>query len=612
MEMKKILSLLFAMTAATVTFSSCEDFLTKEPTNKISADTYFTSETDLKMFTDGMLVDYLPGFTTVAIGDDAYTDLCATKSGTDFLHPGLWNAEKQGGWSTGNFSFIRKCNYMLENMTRAKGKVSDETYYHYRGVAHFWRAYAHYIKMQTFGNVPWIDHVAQPSDSALLFAPRDDREFVFHNILADLDSASNSCLGTSKYLTSGRTYINKWVVLAMKAKMCLFEASYRKYHSVNPSTNEAWNNKYETSEDLYKEAADAALQIMESGKFFLHSGNAASAYSELFQSENIPTDEVIWSRQANTEASVTHDVTWYYNSATYGQKYSPTKELVDMYLKLDGNPITSDAVSPAEEFDGRDMRLSQTILGPGHTYVNAAGATEFKAPDFSVSLTGYAFVKWNIENAINYSKSLSNNSVPILRYAEVLLIYAEAKAELGEMTEDIWNKTIGAIRARAGVASIYPESASYQKDTFLEAYYKGAGVGGADLSDMILEIRRERATELAMEWGNRADDLARWGLGSYSAKRYDNKGWRGIYLTAADVKNGFEINGTKFKIGSTSSTSYKVANTGADATWSLTEGDHGYLVYNYKLEWDDKMYTRPIPVTAITLNKNLLPQNYGW
>ncbi|MDY6320376.1 MAG: hypothetical protein SPL44_05145, partial [Bacteroidales bacterium] len=81
---------------------------------------------------------------------------------------------------------------------------------------------------------------------------------------------------------------------------------------------------------------------------------------------------------------------------------------------------------------------------------------------------------------------------------------------------------------------------------------------------------------------------------------------------AEQAKNGFTINGTTFKIGSTSPTSYKVANSGSDATWSLTEKTYGYLVYNYKLEWSDKMYTRPIPVTAITLNKNLLPQNYGW
>ena len=93
--MKNIFKTIIFVSAAAAALSSCSDFLTKEPANRISAGSYFSSETDLKMFTDGMLIDYLPGFTTVAIGDDAYTDFCATKSGSDFYHPGLWTAEQQ-------------------------------------------------------------------------------------------------------------------------------------------------------------------------------------------------------------------------------------------------------------------------------------------------------------------------------------------------------------------------------------------------------------------------------------------------------------------------------------------------------------------------------------
>lgn len=595
-----------------IVLSSCGDFLTKHPTHLINANNYFKTETDLKMFTDGMLIDYLPEFTSVAIGADANTDFCATKSSSDFYHPGIWNPEKQGGWGTGNFSFIRKCNYMLENMKKAEGKVSDETYRHYNGVAHFWRGYAHFVKVSDFGNVPYIDHVPTTTDTLTLYGKRQDREFVMHKVVEDLDTACTQCVGSEKYLTSGRTYINKWVALSMQAKICLFEASYRKYHSVNPSTGEAWNNKYETAEALYRKAAAACEEIINSGVFRLHGGPAASAYSELFLSEAIPTDEVIWSRQASESASVLHDVTWRYNSATFGQKYSPTKEYVNLFLQLDGHPTATDKLSPDDEFTNRDYRLIQTVLGPGHTYVNSANKTELKAPDFSCTLTGYSYTKWNNEIATHFSKSLDNNSVPILRYAEILLTYAEAKAELGEMTEEIWNKTVGATRARAGVKSIYPEDAAYTADPILSSYYEGAGVGGTNLSNMILEIRRERGTELNMEWGNRYRDLMRWALGSYIARRYNNEGWRGIYLTADQVKNGFTINGTNFKLGVTSSTGYKIANSGSNATWSLTEKDHGYLVYNYKLEWLDKMYVHPIPQTAIALNKNLLPQNYGW
>jgi hypothetical protein len=613
-NMKKYILHTISAAAMMLALVSCDDFLDRTPTNSIAASEYFKTEKDLKMYCNGLIESYLPSFTSVAIGSDANTDFCATKSSSDFYHPGIWNAEKQTGWSSGNWSFIRSTNYMLENMTRAKGNVSTEVYNHYEGVARFWRAYGHWIKICTFGNIPWLDHVLEKDDS-ILYMPRMDREYVFHMLLQDLDFAGENCLATSEYLTSGRTYVNKWVVLAYKARVCLQEASYRKYHSVNPSTNVSWNNNYETSDELYKEAADACEEIINSGVFSLHNtGNPESDYSELFTSMVIPTDEVIWSRQASDgEANVLHSVTWYYRSSSMGQQYSPTKELVDMYLTLDGTPITSDMVSPDEEFTNRDWRLAQSIVGPGYTYQTLSGTDSTYTVNFTQCWTGYQFHKWCVEKEENYSRALSNNSVPILRYGEVLLNYAEAKAELGEMTEDIWNETIGALRERAGVTNIYPESADYVEDSFLNSYYND-GVNSETLSNIILEIRRERAVELVMEDGLRNDDLMRWNEGYKIAERYNNQGWRGIYLTADQVSNGFTINGIAHTVSfkkAGNATNYLISNTGADNTWSLTEGTYGYLVYNYALEWDDKMYVNPIPATALSENPNL-GQNYGW
>lgn len=602
---------------ALASFCSCSDFLDRTPTNSIQASIYFANETELKLYCNGLIESGMPDFTTVAVnGDDSYSDLIATKSSSDYYHPGLWNASKGSGWSSGSFSFIRRCNYMLDNMSRAKGNVSTEVYNHYEGVARFWRAYAHFGKLKAFSNIPWIDHVLQKDDS-LLYASRQDREYVFHKILEDMDFAGTNCLATSDYLINSRTYVNKWVVLAYEARMCLYEASYRKYHSVNPTTNEPWNNKYETSEQLFQKCADICKIIMDSKVFKLHStGNPKVDYSEMFKSEAIPTDETIWSRQASAAMGVTHDVTWYFRSATYGQKYSPTKDLVDMYLKLDGTPIANDAVDVNDEFTDRDWRLSQTVSGPGYTYTLSTGKDTLRGPDFSCCLVGYEFNKWCIDVATNYSKSLSNNSVPILRYAEVLLNYAEAEAELGKMTEDIWNNTIGLLRERAGVKNIYPGSASYVKDNFLETYYNGNSSGQSFpvTSDLLLEIRRERVTEMCMENGLRTDDLKRWGRGDLIQTRYGNQGWRGIYLTADQVKNGFKINGYTYSVSTSSSTSqyvYKISNTGSNSTWSLSNKTYGYLIYNYKLEWDEKMYTDPIPTTALTINPKL-GQNYGW
>jgi hypothetical protein len=313
---------------------------------------------------------------------------------------------------------------------------------------------------------------------------------------------------------------------------------------------------------------------------------------------------------ADDPLNVFNELTWKVNSDTYGQQYSPTKDLVDMFLTLDGTPIASDQVSLTQEFDNRDYRLIQTIHGPGHTYETAAGATELKPINWTATSTGYAFIKWSVEVEKNYSSGRANNSLPILRYAEVLLNYAEAKAELGQMTEAIWNKTVGALRERAGVKNIYPGGAGYTEDEFLKNYYASSPIS---LSNTILEIRRERATELIMEDGLRVDDVYRWGVANLIVDRYNNnQGWRGIYVSEDEYKNGFDFNGTHYTFGSSrSKTSYKVGTSTADQNFTLSEGTKGYLIYNYKLEWDDKRYLRPIPSTATTLNP-ALGQNPGW
>lgn len=596
--------------AVCMSTASCEKFFDVTPLDKIDATTYFANETEMALYTKGILDDYMPSATSVAIGDDAYSDLVATKTSKDFYAPNVWTPAKGGGWSWG---LLRRANYMIEKMVRGKDNVDEATYNHYMGVARYWRASLYFDRIQAFSDVPWLDHVPANTDEEL-YKSQDDREFVMSKVLEDLNFACENCSKDKKYMTDGRYNINKWVALALKARVCLYEGTYRKYNKVNPSTNVAWKNNYETADDLLTEAANAADQIMKSGIFSIYKGDVKKAYRELFTSESFKLSEVIWGRQYNAESLVMNDITWYYNSATYGQMYSPTKDLVDMYLKLDGTPITDDKVSITKEFEDRDWRLVQTVNGPEHTFINLSGEVMPKTPDCTISRTGYAFIKWSVEKEENYSTGKSNNSIPLMRYAEVLLNYAEAKAELGQMTEDIWNSTIGELRGRAGVTNIYPQSANYKADAWLKSYYDINPDNSSYLTNTILEIRRERVTEMIMENGLRAEDIKRWGVGELVIKRYNNQGWRGIYVSADEFKNGFTFHGVEYKFatsGGVTKTQYPIVNTNANSTWSLTEKTSGYLVYNYKLQWDNKMYTSPVPTAAINKNNNLY-QNYGW
>jgi hypothetical protein len=607
--MKKIFNILLSIIAV-YGFTSCSDFLSKEPINEFAANSYFSSESELKMYTDGMLNSWLPDYTETS-GGDAYNDLIATKTSTDFFRADVvWDGTKQGGWTTGSWSFLRRCNFMLTYMSNAKGKVSDEIYNHYEGVARFWRAYMYFDKVQTFSNVPWTDKYLQPSDSSILFGPRDDREYVMHQVTEDLKFACENVMA-GKFHTAGRVYIDKYVVLALASRMFLYEGTFRKNVANNPATGQPWTNKYETADDLIQLAATYAGEVIDSKAFSLH-----KTYSELFLSNALQTDEVIWGKTFTSGVNGYHALTRYFNSSTLGQQYSGTKDLVRMYLKADGTPVTTGEQTINDEFTDRDPRLSATVLGPGHKVKDITGAMTNETINCTFCKTGYMLVKWCIPDATHFQNSIDENSIPIIRYAEVLLNYAEAMNELGKMDETIWNETVGALRERAGVKNIYPGSAEYVPDTWLRDYYTKDVNHVPTLNNVALEIRRERVAELTFESGLRLDDLYRYGQADLVERRYNHQGWAGIWLTAADVTNGFTFEGTTYTISkkatTNSETAYPISDTN-NLNWSLEPAGTGYyLVYNYKLMWDDnKMYCRPIPTTALTLNPNL-GQNYGW
>lgn len=640
--MKSIKYIATAVTALVIAVA-CDDFLTREPINSYTSISYFSSETELKMYTDGMINSYIPSYSGVGLADgDVYSDLIGTKASSDFYHPNQWDDTQQGSWS---WTFARRVNYMLENMDKAKDAVSEEVYNHYEGVARFWRAYYYQSRVRSFSDVPWLPYVVEYEDTATLYASRDDREYVWHQIVEDLSFACENCLASSAYNTDGRVYINKYVALAYASRYCLYEGTYRLYHDVNPSTNVAWNNNYETAQDLIQMAADYAAELIETGAFSLHDD-----YSELFLSESLPTDEVIWGRSYSDDLGVRHDLTRYYNSSTLGQQYSGTKPLVQHYLTTDGTPVATNGYvsdpdgniiatnmcqSILDEFDGRDTRLGATVLGPGHQVLALSGDYEDQAPNFTYTKTGYMLVKWCVPDATHFQNSIDVNCIPIMRYAEVLLNYAEAKKLLGEMTEDVWDLTIGALRERAGVKSIYPGSSDYVEDPFLISYYTENVENPPSWDNVYLEIVRERATELVLENGLRMFDLYRWHLADIIVRRTANpaissngsnvgpNGWSGLWVSTAEKSSGFTMSGTTYTFSgsSTSDTNYTIADTGANLTWgfmptysnSAGTSVNGYLLmYYYTLDFQEYMYVRPIPQSAYLLNPNLLPQNYGW
>lgn len=606
--MKKYISLLFAVSAL-LCVSACEDFLTRGPINEFNAETYFQSEAEMQMYANGMLESYMPDYTETA-GGDAYNDLIATKTSTDFFRADVeWNSSRQGSWSWG---FLRRTNYMLENMVNAKGKVEEKIYNHYEGVARFWRAYNYMTRVKLFSDVPWVEKYLQPEDTLILYGPRDDREFVFHKMTEDLVFACENVMN-DKFKTAERSVICKDIVEAYASRFFLYEASFRKNNPENPATGKPWTNEYETVTDLYRLAQRFSKDVIDKGGYKL-----VSDYPSLFISDQLVSDEVIWGRTFLTDINGRHSYTRYFHSSTLGQQYSGTKDLVRMFLKTDGTAITDDEAKQSinKEFEGRDSRLAATVLGPGRNIVDMSGNPTHETIDFTFCKTGYQIVKWSIPDASHFQNGIDENSIPIIRYPEVLLNYAEACEELGEMTEEIWNQTVGALRKRAGVANVYPTA----RDPWLYEYYTKDLVHPAtDISPVGLEIRRERVTELTFESELRQNDLYRYGQADLVVRRYNNVGWAGIWVTAGEAASGlvFEKETYTFesaKGGAVNSTTCYPIKDEADAVntdWFFSEGDHGYLVYKYALKWEPRKYCRPIPLSAYNVNPKL-GQNKDW
>lgn len=589
----------FIVLLAFTALVSCDDFLTKGDPHAIDAISYFSNESDLEAYTNGFLQTMIPTALSIATGDQR-ADCMAWRGEWQYLTDN-YDANDQSGWSISDWEDLRNINYFLANFRRAS--VSEELLDHYEGVARFWRAYFYWNKVKTFGAVPYYDSELDSADMEALYKARDSREYVMEKVLEDISFACENCISNSE-LEVNSVRITKYIALAMKARICLYEGTYRKYHSTDPSTGQAWTADEST---LYlRECISACEELISEGKYSLVStGDVATRYRSLFISESVLTQEVIWARVYSSSLNATHILNTYFTNQQYGS-YSLTKQFVNTYLNLDGSRFTDmagyETVGFENEFDGRDYRLSQSVRYPGYTRLNERGVEQAYAPDFGYSVTGYHPIKWTIDDVtMDSNTSPCGTCIPIIRYAEILLAYAEAKAELGEFDSSIWDMTIRLLRERSGVDGGMPSEA----DVYMQEYFLNT------VTDMyLLEIRRERGIELLLE-NVRWDDVMRWAMGSLLERP-----WYGVYVGEMDKVYDLDGDGTGdvcFVASTPETTQTGVTYVVIGNDFLLTEGTSGYLncYVNMNRSWDDKKYVRPIPTSALNDNP-ALGQNPGW
>lgn len=578
---------------------SCSDFFDKDPISQIPAEDYFTSESALRVYANGFLVKNLPSPAALTRGDQ-YSDISVTSVTEGFLREN-YTAKDAGNWSKGSWENLHNVNYYLSHMHKAAEAVNDDaTMKHYEGVGRFWRAWFYWDKVKLFGDVPWYDKPIAPDDDEALYKKRDDRDFVMEKVLEDINYATANTSVGGKYLKNN--VVNRYVALALKSRICLYEGTYRKYHNLGDS--EKW----------LRESIKASEEMMTNSPFkLLHEVNKEeSNYSSLFKSTTPQYTEVILSNEMKVEETRTHDATWWYSSASYGNRNSATKSFINMYLNLDGTRFTDKTdymkTEWKDEFKNRDYRLKQTIITPEYRKkVLGTETNEFSKifPALGSQLTFYRIMKWNVDDTQYESTSVSDNSLSVFRFAEILLNYAEAKAELGEMSSAEWNKTIRLLRERSGVNGVEPADA----DSYLVKYYDG-------LSDKwILEIRRERTIEMFME-NLRRDDLMRWRMGHKVLNEFN-----GLYIPEVGKPIDLNGDGQNDVCFYSSSIPKPPAENGVtyilitakpnDVSTTYNLSKDNCLVYKLDREWEDYKYLYPIPQDALNINPNL-GQNPGW
>lgn len=600
---------IFIILTSCLALTACEKFLTKSNPNKIESETYFTNEASLKIYSNGLgrsFTTLILDFCTGDIGTDMMF-----QNGTNLYYTDNYSPESASNWKASNWSKLRNVNYFLDNMHTAV--ASEEVMKHYEGVGRFYRAMFYMDKVQIFGAVPWYDHLVDSQKEEDIYALRTNREEVCRHILEDLNFACEHCLASKEYMDRAG-YVNKYVALAMKSRFCLYEGSFRTYHQNDPSTAQPW--KTDEAKMYLDECAKACEAIMTSNQFSLTDvpANRKTQYRDMFTCEDACSqyiNEIIWARDYDLALNVTNNIDKNYFTPrfTSGTGCGFTRQFINTYLMTDGTPFTSkypdnETVDFATECKDRDFRMAQTVRTPGFT--RDGGATP-SAPDVQFAMSGYQPVKWTLDDSSkDPHTSATATDVPLIRYAEVLLNYAEAKAILGQCDKTVWDKTIGSLRERSGVKNIFPILA----DQYMVDYFQGR-----ELDPVVLEVRRERGIELAME-NRRYQDLMRWRQGELLVRER-----QGIYIPVIEEPIDLNGDGTPETIVSakiTEKTGYRVLSidgASSDLGNKLSGGNKGIILTGTAVTstwaWKDYKYVKPIPAEAILENKNL-EQNPEW
>jgi len=609
--MKKIIIVLIA--AVTLVFSSCEDYLDKPSLTTMNDENYWTGENSLRLFANGFYNNYFVGYSNTWGVD--YASLRGYTFSDD-----LASAGKQGGFETQAptsrastseaaawlttytgptwcFAWVRKSNLFIERVEMMKtDKLNADAYKHWSAVARFFRGYEYSRLVTVFGNVPYFDKVITDSELELMYKDRDDRTIVMDKVYDDFNYAFDNMRILDN---NSAQFLNKYIAAAYISRLMLFEGTWQKYHLNN-------NDKAKKYLDL---AVKAAQFVIDSKKY-----NFSSDYRSLFGSEDLSANkEVILFRQYDAAIGVTHHIASYSNGFE-SQSPAPNLKLAKAFICNDGKPYKLSTVANADKLDiknmvaTRDPRFEATFWdAPKKESATLLYACKFIDRDGPKLYPGPYPAK--------YGSNTNTNDAPVIRYAEVVLNWVEAKAELAALggtvvTQADIDASVNAIRTRPLDATATAKGIKKTAPLSL-AGLPDDPERDADVPALIWEIRRERRMEFVFE-ESRLLDIKRWKKINYMANT-DPDNMLGLWIDFNTELSEWLVKAKEGKL--------KVKK--ADGTIVTYNGTNkadmvGYYIPESVANRDaftDRVYLAPVGNTQISeyLDKGYtLTQTSGW
>ncbi|WP_443679265.1 RagB/SusD family nutrient uptake outer membrane protein [Phocaeicola coprocola] len=503
--------------------TSCFD-MNQEPQGEMSTVGAFTTVSEINMYLNMFYQGSVPVMgggtvnnTAIKTQSNSSTNgIAFGDANSDNLYPNAIDTRLAGETSLSNaaelddYKAIRNVNFLLQNITNCEDKGTD--YEQCLGEAYYFRAAYYYHLLVNYGGVTWVEDQLDP-DSELMKRPRNTRTEIVDYILNDLKDAITYLKEQDNNATRR---VHRDVARALKSEVALFAATWEKYHRAenDPFYDKTLTNPDAKIKEWLELAATAAKEVIDRNVWSIHStGKPLTDYRDMFIDTDLSDNqEVLWWKEYNASAGIGHNVTYY--ACQGGGQIGVSASLVDDYLTIDGKPFTGNAKLEAKRTYGaelspelRDPRLSQTVFMPGQQIRNDGTLYAWPpldATNYHQNTTGYSILKYeefNTSNSAAYTTANRSQAPAIqVRYADILLNYAEALAELdGANNASEIQKALHPLRVRVNMPDV----------DFDREYNTDADYPFHNLDKYIQAVRRERRVEKALE-NCRLTDILRW------------------------------------------------------------------------------------------------------